>query len=498
MPAKLTIEQVREKNKQREPEYTVLGEYVNNSTKIDVRHNVCGRVYKTDMSHFWSGRNCPYCANEHRNDERNKQGEKKFYEQLKRLHLEPVDSNYKYHNQRDVLEVKCSVCGRVQKSWAVNIMTNHGCKACGAKKSGLKEKFLEKLEDYPDWELVGDYVNATTPTKFRHIPCGKIYEKAPYTVTSSLDTCYQCRTSSSEKEVANFVKQFEPSTLTGVRTILDGWKELDIFVPDKHIAFEFDGIFTHSVETLMAKTKHKKHPMTEREATKYHLDKTLEAETKGIRLIHIFEDEWLYRREIVEDKIKAYLKVPMERIYARNTTVKEIDKKTGNDFLEENHIQGQVKDGKIYIGLFYNDELVAVQSYEKLRKRSGGSPGKWALNRYATKLGVNIIGGFSKCMKYFERNFSPILIVSYADLRWTDRQNNVYLSNGFVPTRINPPTYWYIRQRQRYHRFGFSKKEIKKRFPEIYSDEKTEKEMMREQKYYRLYDCGTIRYEYKP
>lgn len=43
-------------------EYSVIGEYVNNRTKIKMKHNKCGYEYDVKPNSFLSGRRCPQCA----------------------------------------------------------------------------------------------------------------------------------------------------------------------------------------------------------------------------------------------------------------------------------------------------------------------------------------------------------------------------------------------------------------------------------------------------
>jgi hypothetical protein len=43
-------------------EYTVLGEYASNKTKIKMRHNKCGHIYKVKPQKFLQGSRCPICS----------------------------------------------------------------------------------------------------------------------------------------------------------------------------------------------------------------------------------------------------------------------------------------------------------------------------------------------------------------------------------------------------------------------------------------------------
>ena len=57
---------------------------------------------------------------------------------------------------------------------------------------------------------------------------------------------------------------------------------------------------------------------------------------RNIRLIHIFEDEWIYKQSIVKQKLNHIFKLNnINKIYARKCEIKEIDVKIKNEFLEK-------------------------------------------------------------------------------------------------------------------------------------------------------------------
>ena len=93
--------------------------------------------------------------------------------------------------------------------------------------------------------------------------------------------CLKCNPrnkSNGEKELSEFIKSIESSEIIeNSRGIIPPY-ELDIFIPDKNIAIEFNGLYWHSEEHGKDKN--------------YHLNKTELCEKKNIQLIHIFEDEW--------------------------------------------------------------------------------------------------------------------------------------------------------------------------------------------------------------
>ena len=44
-------------------EYEVIGQYEKSDKKIEIKHSVCGQIYKVTPSEFLNGSRCPYCAN---------------------------------------------------------------------------------------------------------------------------------------------------------------------------------------------------------------------------------------------------------------------------------------------------------------------------------------------------------------------------------------------------------------------------------------------------
>lgn len=230
-----------------------------------------------------------------------------------------------------------------------------------------------------------------------------------------------------------------------------------------------------------------------------HINKERECAIRGIRLIHIFEDEWIKKQAIVKSKIKHILKLDSnEHIYARKCEIREIDKDLARDFLMINHIQGSCG-AKYKFGLFYNNELVAVMTFGNYRKNMGRAvaDNEYELIRYATS--KNVVGGFGKLFNYFVKEYKPVKIITYADLRWTSHPElgeSVYNKAGFKLNHISQPNYYYCKDLKRNGRFSFRKDELAKKFPDLYSPEKTEFEIMDATDYTRVYDCGNISYEY--
>lgn len=235
--------------------------------------------------------------------------------------------------------------------------------------------------------------------KFKCKVCGNVFETWHHDgFHSRCPICYPKSISISEKELQDFISQFV-STQTNTKEIIPPF-ELDVYVPEKKLAFEFDGLYWHSLEA--GKTK------------EYHLHKTQECEKQGIQLIHIFENEWLKKKEIVKGFIRNLLGSYDNVIMLENCEVKEVDEKTSKFFLKTNYILDEV-DTTINLGLFYHDELVSLMSFKKLKIRNENS---WKLVCFCNKLGFNVPEVKTYLLKCFENNYKPTILISYVDRRY--------------------------------------------------------------------------------
>lgn len=294
--------------------------------------------------------------------------------------------------------------------------------------------------------------------------------------------------SSLEKEVVEFVKNiFKGQIVENDKKILNG-KELDIYIPEKKLAIEFNGLYWHSDR---ASLKENQLPTKEEKefAKNRHLEKTKLCEEKNIRLIHIFEDDWINRKEIIKDIIKQALGIFDKKIFARKCEVKAIDLQIYKNFLIENHLQGY-SFADIRIGLFFENELIECMGINS----KGTHSKKPELVRLCSKVNFKILGGFSKLLKHscFDT------LVSYVD-RGTFNGKG-YSNVGFKIVKENPPTYFYVKLKhgiQKYPRYAFMRKNIEKYFKEgklqYWSPKETEEINMYKNGFAKIWNCGTIK-----
>lgn len=285
-----------------------------------------------------------------------------------------------------------------------------------------------------------------------------------------------------EKEIQEYLTEnnikFEAN-----RQILEG-KEIDILVPSKKIGIEFNGLKWHT--EWFGKKNHR-----------YHLDKTILCNKHGYDLIHIFEDEYYFHKEIVFHKISHLLNLDnkLPKIYGRKCKVKEIFKNDAEIFLNKYHIQGFTS-SSIYVGCFYENNLIGVMTFKKGNLKNP----YWELTRFATDYNYVCSGVGGKMFNYFIKNYNPEKIVSFADRRWTIKPyNNLYTKLGFSLEKFNPPDYRYYTDRtkdeskyKRIHKMFLNKQKLHKKYG--FPLTMTETEMAKELGYDRIWDCGLIKY----
>jgi len=254
----------------------------------------------------------------------------------------------------------------------------------------------------------------------------------------------QTNRSVAEDEIFQFVKTYAPDAIQSYRQ-WSGKNEVDIYIPSKKIAIEYNGLYWHSEAVLVHNNKPKDSDNEKR--------KTLNS--LGVRYIGIFEDEWMHNSEIVKSRLKNILGVTEQKIYARKTTLKEISSKMASEFCKSNHIQGTGRSNVRY-GLFLDDELVSVMTFSK--NNISRKIQEWEINRFCHKIGYSVVGGASKMFQRFIQDINPEKVVSYADSRYSE--GKLYQVLGMVKEKETVPNFWYVPRGQikRIHRFTLRKK----------------------------------------
>jgi hypothetical protein len=281
-----------------------------------------------------------------------------------------------------------------------------------------------------------------------------------------------------QTDVVNYIRRIYSGPIEeGNRQIIAPY-ELDIYLPEKKLAIEFDGILFHSKGNNFPRN-------TDIISPDYHLKKTELCEQKGIQLLHIFEDEWMDCPEIWKSMIADRIGVFSNVLAARNGIV--LDAVNPTEFLEENHLQGSIDSG-INLGLFFNNEMLAVMSF---RHMVSDRESVWELSRFCVKRGYHIHGAASKLLSSFRQKY-PGSIISIADRRWS--QGSLYRKLGFTLIGTEPPQISYFRlNKKAQEQFKGFRKNVPHKYLKVSGSEAPESsENMLNNGYRKIYDCGSL------
>lgn len=305
--------------------------------------------------------------------------------------------------------------------------------------------------------------------------CGNIFYNSIFNIQSRLKKDKRdciCKNmtgvSNGEVEVREFINNLGISTINN--KYLNG---VSIDILCNNIALEYNGLYWHSDEF---KDKN------------FHKNKTEKCLEVGVNLLHIFSNEWSNKRDIWESIIKNKLGLS-KKIYARKCELREVPREKAMEFLESNHLQGAL--GSIMrLGLYYKGDLVSLMTFGKPRFNNKV---EWELLRFCNILDYNVVGAASKLLKYFERNYKPKNLLSYANLRWSG--GNLYKILGFTCIGISSPSVWYFKDgtEKIENRLKFQKHKLK-RILNNYDENLTAEENIRVNNYRKIYDCGNITY----
>lgn len=324
--------------------------------------------------------------------------------------------------------------------------------------------------------------------KWKCLHCGNIIEsprsstlRCEDTLYVRCDKCYpKYGRSVAETDILNIIRSMTDKVIVGDKTLIKP-KEIDIYIPEKKLAIEFDGLYWHSNQMLYDRPN-------------YHLEKTIECAKQGIQLIHIFEDEWQYKQDIVISRLKNIFGCYDNVIYARKCQVKEVSFEECKIFLNDNHIQGSCNSSYRY-GLYYNNELISVMTFGGYRRSLGRQSvdNEYELLRFCCKLGYHIPGAASKLFHTFISKHNPIKVISYADRRWSN--GKLYKAIGFHFVDNSKPNYWYVIGGKRQHRFAWRKGVLKEKL-KVFDENKTEYQNMLDNGIDCVYDCGNMLFEW--
>ena len=400
---------------------------------------------------------CPKCTNDKLTQL--KTNKENFIKESNEVHQNKYDySKVDYKGATTKVKIICPVHGEFWQT-PHNHLIGHGCPKCknnkiSASETKTTEKFVLEARkvhgDKYDYSRT-KYLSAKDKVCIICPEHGEFWQEASSHLSGC--GCPKCNhiISKAEIEIAEYVRSlYDGEVTTNCRNMLTEHKELDIYIPSLKVAFEYDGMIWHSDRY--------------RVDANYHLKKTEECANKGIKLYHIFEYEWINRQEIVKDKIKHIIGVNYNE-YNHNSDYKiiKINEEEAKEFNERYNLQGHII-SSLYIGMYRNNELKSMLSLQKENNN------KWRVVRFTDNVNNNLI--VNSIINYFIDKYKPNKIEAYEDRRWVANSNDsIYRRNGFELVDIIPPDYGYTKGQNDYCHLSND--------------------------YYRIYDCGQYKYEWK-
>lgn len=458
-----------------------------------------------------NGATCPECGAEQRAKSR-RLDPSDFIERAVAVHGDAYDfSKTNYINMTTKVVVSCNRHGDFYISPIKLVTEGQGCPSCGAEKRG------KRLTDVNTGALAAKVMIEKHAKSFVH-QAKKVHgDKYDYSETAYMGArkklaircpkhgvfeqlaghhlgrgqgCPQCshHQSKPEQDIADFLSLFT-TVVQRDRSII-GPKELDIYLPEHNLAIEYCGMYWHTHKDRDDEKKNKRR----------HIEKHLLCAAKGIRLITIYETEWLERPQTIKRLLRAATGNLRGRLMARKCELRSVSNAEARAFYDIYHPQGGNGHG-VHYGLFWCDKLVACMRFT-LGSNDRGAAAKdrqWTLSRYATR--VSVVGAASRLFKTFVKEYDPDTVKSFSDNRLFS--GGMYGQLGFTLEEEVGADYqvWSpkigLRPKSHYQRRHIPKRLIEHSFNSSFdpdSDLRTEGEMTYAMGAGRIYDCGKKRW----
>lgn len=440
--------------------------YTHNQCKVKIICPKHGPFIQFAFVHIKNNGGCPQCS---KGFIKERCLTNEFISKAKSIHGSKYDySEVNYIHNQSKVKIICPNHG-IFEQLPSNHLAGSGCPKCCIENSTMSyDEFIGKAKsiynDKYDYSDV-NYVNCDTKVKIKCKTHG-IFCRTPYRHLRGYG-CPVChhKVSKGQKEIYEYIG------LNGVmndRTVIKPF-EIDCYYPSHRVGVEFNGVYYHS--SIDDKNKY------------YHLNKLKMCEENSIKLIQIFENEWKYKRQIVESILDYNFGKIESKYNARECTSRLIDYETYAKFCELNHLQGGIG-CKVRYGLFSNNELLCVMGFNKHDKY------EWEISRLCSRIKTVVNGAVSKLFKQFINDYNPSFVMTYANRRYSN--GNVYKRLGFEFDSFTNPGYFYTKNTEVYSRHKFQKHKLKSKLNN-YDKNLTEFQNMVNHGFRRLWDTGNVK-----
>jgi hypothetical protein len=341
---------------------------------------------------------------------------------------------------------------------------------------------------------VGGYGSMLTNATFTCATHGGQFEAIPNNVLRGANPCPRCNHMASRGEfsLAACLAVHTP-VQSRVRGLIGGKREIDVYVPEHALAVEYCGEYWHSHGDAT----------DERTFRHRHHEKYMACQSRGIRLLTVFESEWKGRNFAIRRLLRNAVGKTRGRLMARKCELRDVPIKEARAFYDRYHPQGGSGSGEHY-GLYWRGKLVACMRFTfGANDRGSAASGRaWTLTRYATR--ITVAGAASRLFKAFVREHNPSEVKSFSDNRYFN--GDMYARLGFVMEGESPPDYqvWSpklgLRPKAHYQRRAIPTRLQEHGVSEPFdpdTDARSEAEITYLMGCRRIYDCGKKRWVWR-
>lgn len=443
--------------------------YCNASKKITIICRKHGQFEQKPIQHL-SGQGCPQCGIESMKTELQKDQET-FIKECSIIHNNKYDySNTTYSGKNNKITIICKPHGAFTQK-ASEHLRGSGCPKCAGNQTLTTTEFKEKSNTTHKNRYTYNRAIYTGSKNNITITCEK---HGNFTIQAGYHMhgggCPSCAISTQQHEIYEFIQATTNEEIKlNDRTIISPY-ELDIAIPSKKFAIEFNGNFFHSYNNI------------ESEDRLRHSKKADMADENNITLIQINSHEWKLSKELVKSMISHRLGNTQFKIYARTCSIRQIADNNISDFFDSNHISHH-RPAKVNYGLYYDNNLLSAINFNMIGNNS------WEIIRYATDKNTMIVGGLSKLLAAFISEYKPYEIMTFVDRRYGNGKG--YLNAGFKLVGKTKPGYIYLDSNcnPAGSRFKFQKHKLSDILPN-FDNNLTEAENMFNNGYRRMWDAG--------
>ena len=439
--------------------------YINNNTNVIITCPIHGDFTQAPSNHL-SGKGCWKCGREI-SKQKNRKTTNEFIENARKVHGDKYEySKTIYTTSTTPVIITCKIHGDFEQSPNIHL-AGCGCQKCGKnmwihEKTLTTDQFIKRAEVKHHGKYTYEksvYVKHDIPIiitcrehgDFKSTPDNHLQGKG-------CPVCSKTNPITEDKLFEEIRLMYrENEVQKHVKGLLWGRGEIDIYIPKIKLGIEYNGLIWHSEKFKTDK--------------KYHINKTNSAIENGIELIHIFEDEYINKKELVlgflNNKLGNYSSILLSSQYI----IKEISSRDSIEFYSKFSLL-DYKPSTLNIGAYRNNnELVAVMS---LRKTKNG----WKIYNLVKNFNYNIINIEQNMFEYFVDHFKPDIVDWIVDRRFFPCGIDNLEDIGFNIKKITTPNVYYTNKQLR-----LTKNKLKN--------------TQSKSKFYKIWDSGNIIYNWK-